>query len=259
VRERHRLLVGLAALALATAVAGVVVIAGSRTTARLGIPAAHSGGTTPATPTPGPAADPLAAACGRPPADATGPGISGTWSVGPGSEAGFRAREKFAQIATPHEAVARTDRLAGWITVRVDGPAIELTGACIAVELGSLHSVDTVPGLNTRDRDSAARDLLNVADHPFARFAVATPASLPAALASEAGGATALAGALEINGVSRAVTATLQARTGGGQVLAAGSATVLVEDYGVEVPKAADFIVVDSHVTLELALVLQRP
>jgi hypothetical protein len=58
--------------------------------------------------------------------------------VGPGSQAGFRAHEKFAEIATPHEAVALTDRLAGWITVREDGSAIEVTGACIAVELASL-------------------------------------------------------------------------------------------------------------------------
>jgi len=161
VSGRRRLLVGIGALALAAAVAGTVLIAGSRTPARLGIPTARAGGAAPASPAPGPTGDPLAGACGSPPSAATGHGIGGTWIVGPGSQAGFRAHEKFAEIATPHEAVARTDRLASWITMREDDSAIEVTGACIAVELASLRSEDTVPGLNTLDRDGAVRDLLN--------------------------------------------------------------------------------------------------
>jgi hypothetical protein len=54
-----------------------------------------------------------------------------------------------------------------------------------------------------------------VALHPFARFAVTIPAPVPGALATEAGGSTAVAGALEVNGVSHAATAGLQARTSG--------------------------------------------
>ena len=252
---RRRMLVAAAGVIALSAAGAGFVIAGTHTPARLGLPAAH----TAATPSPALPADPLAAACGSPPAVTPGTGVSGSWVVGPASQAGFRAHEKFAGIQAPHEAVARTERVAGWMTVRDDSAGVAVTGACVAVELADLASIDSLPGMNTRDRDSAVRDMLNIDRHPFARFAIVTAAPVPRGLATEAGDRVAVAGDLEINGISHPATLTLQARTSGGtQVLAAGSTAVMAEDYGVQVPKEADFIYVDSSITLEFAIVLQR-
>ena len=253
---RRGVLAAAAAVILLSAVAAGFVIAGTRTPARLGLPAAHAA----ATASPVAPADPLTAACGSPPALPPGTGVSGSWVVAPASEAGFRAHERFAGIQAPHEAVARTERVAGWMTVRDDGAGVVVIGACVAIGLADLASIDSLPGMNTRDRDGAVRDMLNIDRHPFARFAIATPAPVPRGLATEAGGRVAVAGDLEINGVIRSATVALEARTSGGsQVLAAGSTAVVAADYGVEVPKETDFIFVDSNITLEFAIAFQRP
>ena len=179
--------------------------------------------------------------------------------MGPASQAGFRAHEKFAGIQAPHEAVARTERVAGWMTVRDYGAGVSVTGACVAIGLADLVSIDSLPGMNTRDRDSAVRDMLNIDRHPFARFAIAAPTPVPRGLATEAGDRVAVVGYSEINGINRSATVALEARTSGGtQVLAAGSTAVMAEDYGVQVPKETEFIYVDSSITLEFAIVFQR-
>src|SRR5881628_2826216 len=74
--------------------------------------------TTPRSPAPSPSPeDPLVQACRRPsvPVNAGTSGVTGLWVVQPGSEAGYRAHEKFFELTSPHVAVARTDKLSGWL------------------------------------------------------------------------------------------------------------------------------------------------
>ena len=229
------------AAALVLLGAAVLVANGTHTPGRLGLPAAAATASG-AAPGPGPSSDPLEAACGSPPRP-------GAWTVAPGAIAGFRAHEKFAGLEAPHEAVARTDRVAGWLEVDGDPAAGRIQEACIAVELGSLVSVDSLPGMNTHDRDGGVRDMLNVSAHPYARFRITAPVTV----------GSALPGQLEINGVSLPATATLTAHTQDATRLqAAGWVPVTAGDYGVEVPNAADFVVVDSHVTVEFSLAFER-
>ena len=229
-----------AATALAAALmlsgAAVYVAPATPTPARLGLPAAAA-----SAPAPG-SSDPLEAACGSPPK-------AGAWTVARGAVAGFRAHEKFAGLEAPHEAVARTDRVTGWIQVAAGAASGRIQEACIAVELGSLVSEDSLPGMNTHDRDGAVRGMLNVSEHPYARFRITAPVTV----------GTTLPGELEINGVSLAATAGLTAHTQDADRLqAAGWVPVNAADYGVEVPNAANFVVVDSHVTVEFSLAFER-
>src|SRR5262249_7222149 len=68
---------------------------------------------------------PLSLVCRRP------AGATGLWVIQPGSLAGYRAHEKFEQLTSPHEAVARTGQVGGWLLV--EGSAI-VTG-CVAVDV----------------------------------------------------------------------------------------------------------------------------
>src|SRR4051794_16321019 len=61
--------------------------------------------------------DPLVAACRPPSAPQSSTAVIGLWLLQPGSIAGYRAHEKFAEITSPHEAVARTDHLSGWLLI----------------------------------------------------------------------------------------------------------------------------------------------
>src|SRR3989442_3394720 len=128
----------IAVVAVLAAVGGVTLIIHGRPQA-LGLAQ-----TAPKSPAPSPSPDdPLALACRRPavPSNST-PGIDGLWATQPGSIAGYRAHEKFAELTSPHDAVARTGRVSGWILVSTSADSVLLLTACIAVAVRTLHIVD---------------------------------------------------------------------------------------------------------------------
>ena len=178
--------------------------------------------------------------------------------VQPGSLAGYRAREKFEELPATNIAVARTDRVSGWLVVLDDGGAVSLGSGCVAVELATLRSIDRLPGFNTADRDNNVRDFLHTGEHPFALFHV-----IGAPVGSTPTGATPVharvAGMLELNGTLKPAAFNLVVRLDGDQVAAAGSTIVAVQDYGIEVPQGpSGFVSVDPRITLEISLVLLR-
>src|SRR5437773_9859074 len=61
--------------------------------------------------------DPLSFVCRRPavPGASTGGGVAGLCLIDPGLVAGYRACEQFAELTALHDAVARTDSVAGWL------------------------------------------------------------------------------------------------------------------------------------------------
>ena len=68
-----------------------------------------------------------------------------------------------------------------------------------------------------------------------------------------------ISGVLEVNGVKKPADFGLDVRLIGGQVATAGSTTVAVGEYGIEVPQgAAGFVSVDPRVTLEISLILSK-
>lgn len=211
-----------------------------------------------AAPSPSPD-DPLALTCRKPavPGNST-PGIAGLWTTQPGSVVGYRAREKFAELTSPHEAVARTERLNGWILVAASASSIQLLTGCIAVDVRSLHSMDELPGFNTSDRDRSASDMLGTTSYPYVIFQP-YPASLALDASSTAVQHVRLSGDLQIRGVAKQSVFSLDVRLKDNQLSAAGNTMVQVGDFGVEVPQAADgFVKVDPQITLEVSLVLLK-
>ena len=204
--------------------------------------------------------DPFAETCTQPasqPGSAPS-GLSAVWTIQPGSIAGYRAREKFARLPSPHEAVARTDRVLGWVLITDASGSLRVETGCVVVDLASLRSVDQLPGFNTADRDESARDFLHTREHPYAVFRPG-PTSVPAALTGGGVQRVSVAGQLELNGTTRATSFSLQVRLRDQQVAAAGQAGVNVSAFGIEIPTTpGDFVAVDPHLTLEISLTLLR-
>ncbi|HEY6876268.1 MAG TPA: YceI family protein [Candidatus Dormibacteraeota bacterium] len=206
---------------------------------------------------PAPAASPdsaLTQACRRPavPPSANS-GLAGLWEVQPGSIAGYRATEKFAELPSPHVAVARTQKVSGWVLAGDEAGVRTVETACVAVDLASLHSVDQLPGFNTTDRDRSSNEFLGVHSYPFAIF---QPYPMRVTGVAEH---VRLVGVLELHGIRKPVTFDVDFRLSPSQVAVAGQTTVAVRDYGVEVPQeAGGFVQVEPNITLEISLVLAR-
>lgn len=207
------------------------------------------------------AGDSLSAVCRRPAVPVVGAAgdLSGLWLTQAGSVVGYRAHEKFEELPSPHEAVARTERVSGWLLVAADGRSTRIETGCVAVEVGTLVSVDELPGFNTADRDKSARDFLRTQEHPYAVFQP-YPQPISADLSSGAAAHARVVGDIEINGVRKPATFALDVQLKDHQLAAAGNTTVAVGDFGVDVPQgAAGFVSVDPHITLEVSLILSRP
>lgn len=213
--------------------------------------------------TPAPSSGPsdrLAATCRLPAIPATTPSadLSGVWVIQPGSEVGYRAHEKFVQLPSPHDAVARTDRVKGWLLVAAGGTTVQIQTGCVAVELASLTSIDKLPGFDVSSRDYAVRGLLSTDEFPYAVFQP-YPSSLSADLSSRRPVHVQISGALELSGKSNPVQFGLDVKVQDSQVLAAGNSTVDIKQFGVEVSRGPQgFVSVDSRFILEISLVLLK-
>ena len=217
---------------------------------------------TPRSPAPSPSPeDPLVAACPKPPSSQPPPGstFTGLWVIQPGSVAGYRAHEKFLELTSPHDAVARTQELAGWLVIGGSDATPVLLAGCVAVDVRTLVSVDQLPGFDVRDRDKIARDFLAAHSHPFAVF---QPHAIDLALNGASGAVQRLVvpGDLQIGGVTLPATFKLDVKVKSGAVAVAGSTTVNAQQFGVEVPtEAGGFVQVNPEVTLEVSLILLKP
>src|SRR5256885_10286316 len=214
------------------------------------------------TPAPPPVpGDLLDEVCRRPsvPGNAASTGISGLWVIQPHSAAGYRAHEKFAEVTSPHDAVARTERMSGWLLAGGSDSAPLMVTGCIAVDVRTLHSIDELPGFNTSDRDDIARDFLSARTHPYVVFQP-YPAALSLSVSSDAVQHLTLGGDLEIGGIARPASFKLDVRLKNGQVSAAGQTTVHVGDYGIDVPQeVGGFVRVNPDIVLEVSLILLKP
>ena len=179
------------------------------------------------------------------------------WMAGTGTQAGFRAHETFMDVVPlPHEAVARTDRVAGYLQeLEVDGAHVVIQSGCFAVELNGLTSIDSLPGMRAQDRDELYPQILDTRTYPLAimklhRSTVPKFGSKPQRLSVSA--------ELTIKDTTRPVSLTVDAQTTSGGVQAVGSMAINARDFTVYLPGDGEDspIRVDPHLTLEFLLVL---
>ena len=176
--------------------------------------------------------------------------------IGSGSEAGFRVHERFLDLELPHEAVARTDHVAGGMMVSNDGSRLQISHACVAVSTLSLHSVDSVPGVRTTDRDGIIPDVLHGLYNPVATFRT-EHLPLPASAGEGQKQTVPVAGQFTISGVTKPVEVMVEGTIQGGQLQVVGSFPITLADYGMSPPENP-IAAVDSKAVVEFRLFLDH-
>lgn len=179
--------------------------------------------------------------------------LAGTWQVTTGSVAGYRATEKFVSMTSNHDAVSRTSDVSGKLTLSGSGSSLQAGAVTVTVQLGGLHSVDSVAGFNVANRDRVVQQDLDVSQYPTATFTSSGTITLPAGVHDGQVVNLTVPGSLTVHGRSHQVSATIQAESDNGRLKVAGSIQTDMTDFGVEPPQMP-FVTVQPGITLEFQL-----
>jgi polyisoprenoid-binding protein YceI len=180
----------------------------------------------------------------------------GNWKVAAGSEVGYRVKEQFINQPGPTEAVARTTKISGGFRVEGSGTGLSAVGIHFTADLAALQSQDKYANYKVYQRDFFIRTIyLQTDQFPNADF-TASSATIPDGIASGPVSVT-VAGSLKVHGVTKAVTTQLQAQRNATGVEVAGSISVDMRDFGVEVPSIS-FTTAQPDVVIEYHLLFVR-
>ena len=185
-------------------------------------------------------------------ATSAGSNLTGTWRAVEGSTAGYRVREKLAELPAKSDAVGRSPAVAGTVKVEGSGTALTATDARFEVDLTKLAS-------DRSQRDNRIRTMgLQSNTFPTATFVSTKPIPLPAETASGQAVKASAEGDLTIHGVTKRVTIPLDVRVTGGKGELVGSLQFPMSDFNITPPSIGGFVTVDPDATLEFKLVLEK-
>lgn len=194
------------------------------------------------------APDPLTLTSPSPTAEAQVPSgpvdIDGTWQVQADSEAGYRLRE----VLSGQEVVVvgRTPDVTGDVVI-ADGT---MTDATVVVQAGTISTDEAA-------RDAFFRRALDTSSFPEATFVLTEPVDVSALGESPAPLAVTAVGELTFHGVTRPVTAELEAQRTPTGVEVVGQVPVTLADFDLAAPDLG-WVVVDPTGTIEVRLSLAR-
>jgi polyisoprenoid-binding protein YceI len=182
------------------------------------------------------------------PADAaaapSGPS-DGTWSVAPGSLAGFRVRE--SALGVGNDVVGRTSAVTGTIVIAGD----RVTSAQLRVGLTGI----TVGG---KKQPQLAKSL-GIRQHPTALVTLTKRAALNPAINSGAVITARVTGTLAMNGIVRPIAFTISGRRDGPALQIAGSIPVAFSGWDIRGPSGAGLLgSLADHGVAEFRLALDR-
>ncbi len=183
-------------------------------------------------------------------APVTADSLAGTWTIADGSVAGYRVREKLAQLPAKSDAVGRTHNVTGTMTIA--GPPFMVTAADFTVDVTTLASDS-----DRRDGQIKRRGL-ETDTYPTATFTLTQPVAIPAEALSGSPVTVQATGDLTIHGVTNSATIPLQTQLNGSQIEVVGSLTFPMSDFGMDPPTIAGIVDVESDATLEFQLFLAQ-
>jgi polyisoprenoid-binding protein YceI len=179
--------------------------------------------------------------------------LSGRWTVGAGSAVGYRVKEKFINQPAQSEAVARTSKVTGGLVIAVSGSTVTVSQMTFTVDLASLTSQDKYANYQVYQRDFFVRSIyLQTDSFPTATF-MADKVSFP--LPGSGPATVDVSGKLTVHGITKQVTAHVQANGSGATAEAAGSISIDMRDFAVE-PPSISFTTAEPQVTIEFDLKL---
>lgn len=171
---------------------------------------------------------------------------TGVWSVGPGSVAGYRVREKLLRLPASNDAVGRTTAITGAFRLSGDRDVLRVEkGMRIEGDLSKLKSDDD-------RRDDHMRTMAIETDlFPTATFVTTSDIVLPADLTAGGRASVTVAGDLTVHGVTRPVSFPLQAQHAGGRIEVVGSLSFPWAYFEIKQPNLS-YVTVEADPTLEL-------
>jgi polyisoprenoid-binding protein YceI len=170
-------------------------------------------------------------------------GIAGAWTVGAGSEAGYRVKEVLFGQDT--EAVGRTSDVTGSLTV--DDTTV--TKANFSVDL------TTVASDQSRRDGQFQNRIMQTSQFPTATFTLTDPIDVSTLKTDGTTSTVSATGDLTVHGVTKRVTFDLHVKATGGTVAVNGTLPVVFADYGIGDPSFGPAKVQD-HGEIEVLLVL---
>ena len=170
---------------------------------------------------------------------------SGMWSVGEGSVAGYRVREKLLRLPASNDGVGRTSAITGAFRLSGDRSGMRVErGLRLDVDVSTLKSDDD-------RRDNSMRTVGIETDlYPTATFVSTTDIVLPPGVVSGGQAAVTVEGHLTIHGVTRPVALALQAQHTGGRIEVVGTYTFGWDQFEMKQPNKT-YVTVESDPTLE--------
>ena len=171
--------------------------------------------------------------------------MSGTWTVGPGSVAGYRVQEVlFGQSS---EAAGRTESVTG--TIGIDGTVVE--SGDFTVDLTTVASDD-----NRRDNQFHGR-IMNTGTFPTATFVLGEPVDFGSVPGDLEQITVPVTGQLTMHGVTNDIAVDLLARRNGAGIEVNGTIPIAFSDYDINNPSGGPAQVGDDG-EIELLLILTR-
>ncbi len=194
-----------------------------------------------------PPGGPATSAAGAPLAD-----LTGRWIAAEGSEAGYRVREKLANLPAQSDAVGRTTAVTGGMAVAAIGDRLVARDLQMEVDLTQLRSDDT-------RRDNRIRTQgLESNRYPTATFVSTADVSVPASAATGQPFETEVEGDLTLHGVTRRVTIPVEGQLTGDRAEVVGSLQFPMSMFAIDPPNIGGFVTVEPHATLEFKIVLRK-
>ena len=171
-------------------------------------------------------------------------GISGIWSVGTGSQVGYRVSEVL--IGQQTTAVGRSSTVSGTFTVH----GTTVTGGRVTVDMSSVASDQSQRNAQFDGR------IMDVTAYPTASLQLTSPIVLgPAPAVGQVGHARAT-GTLTMHGETHTVTFPVQFERSAGSVSVLADVPIIFATWGIANPSIAGFVTTASTGTLEALLVL---
>lgn len=189
-------------------------------------------------------------------AQATGPQAPvapGSWTIAPGSVAGYRVREKLLRLPASNDAVGRTEAITGGLNLALGqaGSIVIDRGLRVDVDVATLKS-------DAERRDDHMRTMAIETDlYPTATFVTTSDIVVPSDLVNGGRARLVARGDLTLHGVTRSVEIPFDTQVAGGLIEVVGSYSFGWDLFQMEQPNL-NYVTVESDPTLEFHLLFQH-
>ena len=177
--------------------------------------------------------------------------LAGTWTIS-GGEAGYRVREKLANLPAQSDAVGRTSAITGQVVIAEESGAYRAKNANFTVDVSKLKSDE-----NRRDNRIRANGL-ETDKYPQATFVASGPVEIPKDAVDGKVVTVQFDGDMTLHGATKKVSLPLQVQRNGNQIRIVGNYDFTWEDFGMTPPNVAGFVSVTGNPKLEFDVTMSK-